>query len=59
MIIKNSNDSDWSFFAVGLDVIFIPVPPILPLYWIEFEDYVNGSMATVLWGVQFQVFSFL
>lgn len=53
MIIKKSTDPDWSFFAVGLGVIFVVVTPILPLYWIEYEEYVNGSMATVLWGVQF------
>lgn len=53
MIIRKSTESYWSFLAIGSGIIFVLVTPFLPLYFVEFEVMVNGSMARVLWGMQF------
>ncbi len=53
MIIKKPTESYGSFLAVGSGIIFILVTPLLPLYFVEYEEFVNGSMAKVFWGWQF------
>ncbi|MFX1538292.1 MAG: hypothetical protein ACFFDI_29230 [Promethearchaeota archaeon] len=45
--------SHWSFSAFGLGVFLVIIVPVLPFFFVEFEETVNGSMATVLWGIQF------
>ncbi|MFX0207014.1 MAG: hypothetical protein ACFFDT_13585 [Candidatus Hodarchaeota archaeon] len=46
-------ESHWSYFALGLGVFLVIIIPVLPFFFVEFEETVNGSMATVLWGGQF------
>ena len=53
MIIKKPTKSYGSFLAVGSGIIFILVTLLLPLYFVEYEEFVNGSMAKVFWGWQF------
>ncbi len=53
MISKKPTESNWPFLAVGSGIIFILVTPLLPLYFVEYEEFVNGSMAKVFWGWQF------
>ncbi|OLS23602.1 MAG: hypothetical protein HeimC3_24140 [Candidatus Heimdallarchaeota archaeon LC_3] len=53
MIINKPAESYRSFLAIGSGMIFVLVTPLLPLYFVEFEESVNGSMATVFWGWQF------
>ena len=53
MISKKPTESNWSFLAVGSGIIFVLVTPLLPLYFVEYEEFVNGSMAKVFWGWQF------
>ena len=53
MIINKPTESYMSFLAVGSGIIFVLVTPLLPLYFVEFEESINGSMATVFWCWQF------
>ena len=53
MMIKTPTESNWSFLAAGSGIIFVLVTPLLPLYFVEYEEFVNGSMAKVFWGWQF------
>ncbi len=46
-------ETHWSYLVLGLGVFFIVITPMLPFFFVEFEEAVNGSMATVLWGLQF------
>lgn len=53
MIINKPTESYRSFLVVGSGIIFVLVTPLLPLYFVEYEEFVNGSMAKVFWGWQF------
>ncbi len=53
MTIKEQTKSNGFFLAIGSGIIFVLVTPLLPLYFVEYEEFVNGSMAKVFWGWQF------
>lgn len=47
------DETHWSYLALGLGAFLVMIIPVLPFFFVEFEETVNGSMATVLWGIQF------
>jgi len=53
MKINKPTESYRSFFVVGLGIVFVLVTPLLPIYFVEYEEFVKGSMAEVYWGWQF------
>jgi hypothetical protein len=46
-------ESHWSYLTLGLGAFLVIIIPGLPFFFVEFEETMNGSMATVLWGGQF------